>query len=989
MVTMLTSWKQTRTSFEGAINDEGSGGKRKAKKKSLNGSKTVADANAIDIGGVFVQPLDNDDPSFLERNNPSSANSKKKRRKQGASGYADAASMDVEPVICLTSQHRVAILGKAKDGNLVESKSRTYVTRPGAGSQFSLSSGASDDAPFAGMPRTGAKYDPGSNLIYAIRNNGTEVVVWTAAPSSVISGPDDKVDSSKVNGKKLDEVGAHQNKKKRKAEQHDVDTSGSSTHAIVSQSLQLPKGKVALTLTPFSTTSPTANGKKPLTLVGASGCCEDGSIWVAIRSVNGSSSDGPFILTIADGSSFNQKEANGSRRSGKSRTGNSEWKVLDSRATCAIESQGRKGHSNEGVLLRVYSVLYCEESGRLAHHQQHASISTKDGDWSISHVKKSTLIDLLQLPQTKKDVAAILDTSGCLVTIVYRSDGEGWMLTSANVSQPDDTPTKSTFPLSCSNNESVFSFGNVFNNTSVVLTKGNGTMTLKLVDFQRRAEISSVNLNRTLQDKKCLAMFTNEMNGLIALLASSEEPGSVELLHTNLGISSNSQSTSVAKGTSLASSLRLVAQSSTSAKDVAEILPMKQRANASFGVVVSGDSFSKDGRTNSIDTIVGEACSLLLSASNSLIDGEQEEEAYPANGKRRKGKQGQKSREHSTKWDTVYQQGCVMLADARRGEEGKPIMNGIIVHSSAESSQLPKAFVDVAFRESARLLLSSKKELHQDALPVLVSVLGTQLVSAREDYGIEAHREHLFLRILKASHSLKDGNIGKLDLVDAILSNIRDIPEALLVSILRFVLRTVNLEDAVAHYEKSPKHSKLSIQSAQDVNNGKASTRLLSQTILDFTSKIVTNSKCNHSFLTKAMQDSFRGSAEVETILATLSKLLKSGKMHEQEDCGYDTVSLSMGTIDWLAAVMDAHMGTVVKITSEGGLVLDKMQRAIRSVMSQSEFANELKELADYSASVASSLDAAAAAAAKSHIAAESNSNDTVVTPYSFERLAF
>lgn len=984
---MLTSWKQTRTSFAGAINhdEEGSGGKRKAKKKSLNGSKAVADANVIDIGGVFVQPLgNNNDPSFLQRNNPPSAISKKKRRKQGD---ADAASMDVDPVICLTSEHRVAILGKSKDGNLVESKSRTYVTRPGAGSQFSLSSGASEDA-FAGMPRLGAKYDPGSNLIYAIRNNGTEVAVWTAAPSSVISGPDDKVDTSRVNGKKLDDVAAHQNKKKRKAEQHDVDTSASSAHAIISQRLLLPKGKTAVTLTPFNMTSPTAKGKKPLTIDGASGCCEDGSIWIAIHSVNGNSSDRPFILTIVDGSSF-QKEANTSRKSGKSRTGNSEWKVLDSRATCAIESQGRKGPNNEGFLLKLHSVLYSEESGRLAHHQRHASITTKDGDWSISKPKKSTLIDLLRLPQTKSAVAAILDTSGCSITIVHRSGREGWMLTSANVSHSDDTSTKSTFPLNCSNDESVFSFGNVYNNISAILTRGNDTMTLKLVDFQRRAEISSVSLNRVLHDKKCLAMFTNEMNGLIALLASSEEPRSVELLHSNLDIGSDSQLTSVVKGTSLASTLRLVAQSSTSTKDFAETLP-KHGANANFGIVISGDSSSKDGHSKSIDTVVDEACTLLVSATKLLIDGQQEEEAHPANGKRRKGKQVKKNRDHSTQWDDVYEQGCVTITDAQRGDSCNPLKNGIKVHSSAESSQLPKAFVDVAFRESARLLLSSKKELHQDSLPVLVSVLGTQLVSAREDYGIEGHRDHLLIRLLKcAPHSLEDGNVGKLDLVDAILSNVRDIPEALLVSVLRFVLRTVSAEDAVAHYKKSPEHSKLSKQSAKDVSNGKASTRLLSQIILDFTSKIVTNSKCNHSFLTKAMQDSFSTSAEVETILVTLSKLLKSGNMHEQEDCGYDRISLSMGTIDWIAAVTDAHMGTVAKIASEGGLVLDKMQRVIRAVMSQSEFANELKELADHSTSVATSLDAAVAAASKSNIAVESNSSDTVVTPYSFERLAF
>lgn len=982
---MLTSWKQTKTSFEGAIKEAGSGGKRRVKKKGLNGAQSEADADVIDIGCVFVQSSVSNDSSFLDRNNPTPAKSKKKRRKQGGSGHADAASMDVDPVICLTSQHKVAILGSTKDGNLVESKSRTYVTRPGAGSQFSLNSGASEDA-FAGMQRLGAKYDPGSNMIYAIRNNGTEVAVWTAAPSSVISGPDDKVDTGRVNGKKLDEVGANHNKKKRKADQHDVDASRSSSNAISSQRLQLPKGKVALSLTPFSINSSTANGKKPQLLVGASGCCEDGSIWIALRSVNETSSDGPFILTIVDGSSFTQNEPNSSRRSGKSRTGHGEWKVLDSRANCAIESQGRKGPTNEGFVLKLCSVLYSEESGRLAYHQQHASISAKDGDWNISKVKKSTLIDLLQFPQTKRDVSAILDTSGCSTTIVHRSDGEGWMLTSAKVSQSDDTPTKSTFPLNCSSDESVFSYGNVFENISAILTRGNSTMTLKLVDFQRRAEISSMSLNRTLAGKKCLAMITSGMNGSVALL-TYEEAGSVELLRTNVDPGSNSQSIPVGKGTgtSLASTLRLAAQSSTSAKDFDDTLP-NNKANSTFGVVVAGDTFSKDANSKSIDSIVDEACALLVSAANSLIDGDHEEEAHEANGKRRKGKQMKKSRENETKWDSAYQKGCAMIHAARQGEECTPRKNGIKVHSSAESSELPRAFVDVAFRESARLLLSPKTELRKDVLPVIVSVLGTQLISARDDYGIEAQQEHVLLHALNC---VEDGNIGKLDLVDAVLNNVRDIPESLLVSILRFVLRTVDAKDALAHYKKSSEESKSSKQSAKNTSNGKTSMRLLSQTILDYTSKIVTNSKCNHSFLTKALQDSFRSSAEVEIILITLSNLLKSGDMRLKGDCGHDRISLTMGTIDWIAAITDAHMGTVVKITSEGGLVLDKIQRVIRSVMSQSEFANQLRELTDHATSIVSSLDASEVAAAKANIATEPNSSDIAVTPYSVERLAF
>lgn len=954
---MLTSWKQTRTSFEHAINDgEALGGRRKTKKNGPNGSNTVG-TKADVVGGVFVQPFAQDDPSFLERNNPSSAIAKKKRRKQGRSGYSDATSMDVEPLICLTSQHRVAVLGKGKDGNLVESKSRTYVTRPGA--QFSTSG---TNASFAGMPQLGAKYDPGSNLIYAIRKNGAEVVVWSAAPSSVISGPDDKVvDSSKVNGMKLEAGGSNQSKKKRKSEHRDNDAPAFSAHIVISQRLQLPEGKIAVSLTPFSTTLPSTQGKNPLTLIGASGCCEDGSIWIATISANGTSHNEPFLLTIVDGSSFHQSEDN-RRRSGKSRT----WRILDSRVASVMESKGRKGsNSNSEFLLSIHSVLLSEVSGKVAYHKQHVGISNKDGDLSVSKVKKSTLVDVLQLPQqTDREVAAVLDSNENCIIIHRSDDGGGWMLTSAN--QSDENLTKSTFQLNCKSNESVFSFGNVCSNITAIFTSDNDTMVLKLVDFQRRAEISSTSLNRILTDKKCFSMITSEIDGSIALLASPEESGSVEVLHTKIDVGSIVQGTSFGKGMSLASTLRLVAQSSISGRDSTEIIS-KQQSKTNFGDVIHCcENVGKAGNTKAIDEIVSEACTLLVSGAKSLIEAEKEAESQPANGKRRKGKQAQKTGDLPSKWDTLYSQSCEMIRNAQKG-------------------QLPKAFVDVAFRESARLLLSSRKELHQDALDVLLSTLRTKSVSAREDHDMEFHRDHLLLRLLKCTSNSQEersqGNIRKLHLVDAILSNVVDIPEDVLVSILRFVIRNVNVEDAIAYNERSD-------QSKLPESKGESSMRVLSETLLNLTAMIVTNSRCNHSFLTKAMQEHIRSSAEVEIILATLSKLLKSGNTYGNEDYISDRVSLSMGTIEWITAVTDAHMSTVVKMTSDGGLVLKKVQTAISSAMSQSEVAHELKELADHSESLASSLEASAVVA-KTSITTESTSNDTIVSPYSIERLAF
>ena len=80
-------------------------------------------------------------------------------------------------------------------GNLIKCPSRAYIARPGASSCLSLRDSrrrAADDA-FAGMVAPEARYDPASNLVYAIRNGGAEMTVWTAAPLSELVGPDEEV----------------------------------------------------------------------------------------------------------------------------------------------------------------------------------------------------------------------------------------------------------------------------------------------------------------------------------------------------------------------------------------------------------------------------------------------------------------------------------------------------------------------------------------------------------------------------------------------------------------------------------------------------------------------------------------------------------------------------------------------------------------------------------------------------------------------------
>ena len=207
---MLTSWKQTRTSFEYPLATTTSPKKKTEQKKSSNVSTSSINRIAVS----FVQPLACNDPFYQERADPlrSSAGGSKKRRK----GFNDRVGGegsnvdDMEPVLCLTSSHRVALVGRGGGGTsgLIESKPRCYVSRPGMGSSFVVASASGDstnatsDVSFTGMTSSGAQYDPTSNLVYGIRNGGAEIAVWTATSSSILQGPDD---DSQMGGKRGDE----------------------------------------------------------------------------------------------------------------------------------------------------------------------------------------------------------------------------------------------------------------------------------------------------------------------------------------------------------------------------------------------------------------------------------------------------------------------------------------------------------------------------------------------------------------------------------------------------------------------------------------------------------------------------------------------------------------------------------------------------------------------------------------------------------------
>ena len=1115
---MLTTWKQVRTSFESPLTSaqvEGSGKKKKKTRKSLADSETSASGFTY-IAATFVKPLACNDSSYQERVHSSAKTSKKRRKNNnensGGSGNDGNASgeHDVEPILCITSPHRVAFIGK-KDGspkvsdevgfNLVESKSNSYVARPGVGTQFcirsggELSAGGTGDT-FAGMPSSGAQYHPASNLIYALRNGGAELAVWTAAPSSVLSGPDDEVSGpTLMNGDKSNRgkelgVSSDRNAKKRKPQQQDQ--SGQSAGSITTQHLRFPAGKRAVTLTPFSIPSASSNGKQTSTAVlavGAAGCCEDGSVWVATRfNTNGehsglSKNPKLFQLTIVDGSSIGDVEDNGAnsnhkmskrRKSAapiKNVLGGKEsgWTLMDSNAVSGTvgEKNGKGVSINEKktFVLRVQSVMVSEEQGSvvICTHQVRVINAerepcrepngVKNHSESLEcNIEKRTKQNILSFEGSEKDVAAKIGSDGKSLSIIHQQNEGRWMFTSLNLTHGNGALMNSisSFPLQHNasdkevqptNQETVFSFGSLGGSVFAIMMKHQipsqeaahcatlSLFTLRIVDARRKAELSSScwteeehtenviasyksgSLHKMLQGKKCHTMITNELDGSIALVASSRDEKSVlDIVHSNFGSKAISQQKAL-PGTSLASALRAVASSASLTAEGGSIKFAQGSINANLGKIIS-DSTEIDKIQSTVDDAVESACKSLVETSSNLIEFLTSDDSEA-----KKEVNGNKGAKLPVSWKEVYHEGLNVIKAAQVSNGVKKRKENFnSVKKLMNLNHTTKRYIDVSFKETVMILLSLKKvvgptkgkkelkKVHQEALSVLVEILQTSLVSARAEYGFGSrYQGSIFLHILRACHS-KNRAIGALDVIDAMLHHVKDIPEQVLVSILRFLLRNIEVDEVVAYYSTSAltglgdshaisrlakKRVRLSEQykelTQKIEEKTELATKILSETVLDFTSRVIMYSRCNHSFLSKAMRDGLNSGGEVETLVLTLSKLLQSGDGYEMlngdEDYSEGQIPLSLGAVNWISALTDAHMSTILKISLGGGLIVETLQSAVRATLAQSEFANELKELSDH-------IEVNVKVVAKLNTAANSSSRDTAVL-YSTERLAF
>ena len=1035
---MLTSWKQTRTSIEYSASQIS---KKKKKNRKSSSASAASDISPL-IGAQFIlQSSDSKSNSRGSNGKRRKFNNEKSTDRNGGGALTDGNMAD--PILCITSPHRAVFMESSSDGTLTESKLRNYVTRPGSSSSFSLNQRSNSSLSPSGMLHSGVKYDSASNLIYALRNGGKELAIWTAASSSAVAGPDDN--SSKggkgkelVNGKS-----SHSPTRKRGLS----DASSAVGDSITSQCLQLPEGKVAVTLEAFAVLSSSSKsgkkkGQQSYAAVGSAGCCEDGSIWVAIRSL----SDSQFHLLVVEGSSTS---SDGAKPGKKSSTKKQKKAIANDSGAAVLESRTTEISVVDGhIHLSIQSVMLSKDrTVTFRSHQLQISHNGEDRiDATIEGYAKE---DIMQLESTS-NVVVNLDALDDLLTIVHQNEGQ-WDLTSVNVtskSRQGSALIKSTssFPIPChmsdvaSASSQVFSLGKVDRNAVAILMKSQGDsaqplLTLRIIDFRRRAELSSLRwiegedsemdgagANQMFKSKTCHGMITNEFDGSIALLMTSQGSSLMEVLYSRLG--AGIQDTAAMQrsgGSTLASALRFVATSNPESMEVeisasqrdARTVNVSSLANA----IAQGDQRAND-HVVADDNVVDKACEFL--ATSALLiefaaaDTAQEYGLTITNGKSvSNGKNGGHDCENLS-WRDVYDEGCAMIA-IKEGDQPKEketqLINGAkvpMLDVIQTAIDIPRRFEEAAFKETASLLLAlragavggmSKKvqQLQGEATSILVEVLQTGLISAREDYGLAE-----FIAGGNVLPLLLQASSGKLHVADAMLEHIHDIPEGALVLLLRFVLRSISAEDAAVYYSSantSKRGALLSEQYAEELKADEATgeevndklqvlgMKLLSQALLDFTSKIVTYSSCNHTFLTKSLRDSISG-GEVETILLTLAKLLKS---RSTDSSVANDVSLTSGVIHWTSAVTDAHMGTILKSANDGGgaLVVERIQRAVRSAMAQSELGNEIQEISDLLSASSDEAPADREHKTNNSVAHQSSARDLAIMPYSVERLTF
>jgi len=1065
---MLTiSWKQTRTSIEVTPppnitrNEE---------------SENLPAPSDIILGAQFIRPRARHDPFYHEKNNTSSLVRVDKKRRKFINDNSEL-GVDMEPILCLTSPHRVVFVDtnasgtKSAENFLVESKSRNYVTRPGPTSRFSLCGNSrnytANRINFGGMLSPGAQYDPASNLIYAIRNGGTEVAIWTAAPSSTLPGPDEKGNERVTNGRifsaegEKNEVLKTMMPKKRKKWQS-MQQQQQIQGAVISQHLKIPAGSLAMTLTPFAIPeSSSLKGKGKLAVVGAAGCCKDGSIWVAACFPPSCH----FELLIVKGSSIDNAKCGinvdeGQKASLKAHSvRKAAWVLLGSCVTGEVSYSITSGDSNNkpSVLLPIRSVfLSKDEKSQVVFRSHQVRIHKKESrDRKLSaFIEKSTMQDILQLHSCNSDVAVHLEMDTDSLSIIHRKSGDRWMFTLINFSQSDGALVKlmRTFPLpydGLKHTATLFSFGRVGLNTVAVLLKSqstkepkNSVLSLRIIDFQRMAELSSLRWtdgddatckesryvfgdnvkDAALQGKQCHAMITNEFDGSIVLFMSSKEDiGSVDILFSKLEMRNSSLAFALDSKASLLSNTIGTISSKVHTGRLNSNLARRFSSEADKIYVCQGV----------VDDAVDKACKLMATSSKDLIDlilrSSETDNGLITNGTSPEGSITRERIGSSISWRKVYQEASMLIVHAKEQHLNhnslirnvfKVDIGNLVELKSVTNGELPKRFIKVAFKETANILVLLHKKAAssqaqkalwksiQESTSILFELLQTNLISAREDYGVGfLHHGHILLVILRASStiSLSDiyvGTVGKLHIIDAMLEHVRDIPEDALVSFLRFVLINVKAEDAVAFYSTTPqtslKATSLSNQYKESLASQKdsqkhAGTRLLSEALLDFTSKIVTYSYCNHFFLTKAMLANVNASDEVETILLTLAKLLRLGStcnaQKDKNECTKNThsnmASLSLGTIQWILALTDAHTDTIFKTVNEGGLIIDRVKSAVRNAMVQSENANEIRDISD----LIMSMEVASVVTKSTDT--QSRSCETVIAAYSVERLVF
>jgi hypothetical protein len=848
------------------------------------------------------------------------------KMKQHSAEFADSM-----PLLSITSDHRITVVGRSKEPSYEEYSALQYSSRPGsAGSFFSP---PRNGKPSADIPKIPAILDAKNDHVYALQHGNSRLCCWHSLHAS---GPDEKT-SLKVE----------------------------LAHPALSMSL-LPMHKGVLY-----------------------GTCRDGSIFIA-RVV--SNSEGGDVISVEY---IPSKQLKGSEHigtmaelpHGQSKTTGRKRKMSDADGNSSVVFF--QGFKDGGLVSLVRHEVICERfssNGRLiidgSLSQQVSSIDLASG--LEGKMGKAKLLISSSGTAPKVAIVYTIEKSSTRPKNGNTDQVSTQYCTLVSLSTGNASHCPVALPLTTQQ------YGLVTETVLAVATKE----TIALYDLETGSVLQTTNMADVIGDSiDAWFLCTDAKFGTVGVLFPKD--GKVEaafsmatldeshesFLSNKLRLASKVASSLVSSsrvdgpGSNVVDNLLRIGNETESSRSFVRLEESMHKALVSLEDARSKVLSSEDGTTDFIFLDTYESCvkSIVADMKNSQADTDGNVEQHNP-------QDALPSSEHGGL-------NGVKKASTHKKTPKKPIncvRSSSRAHVRADTpSSLPQAFIDGAIRIVLNLLRSGKVEdpaqarrvalARLDARLILSQILHTGKVSARLHFeGIEtiqeSNEEHMLissLRSVKLSNKRGRRVFSPVDMIHDMLQKCPDVSERQMVVMLNYMLcrslpddiAEVFIEDkqlSVQHPYKTltrkffaVRNKQLGLHNKSKPSDSGEVANVSRKLILAGTAfvlyRIACYSECNEAMLRVALLDGL-ASHDAIIVARLLSDMVASTPKDVISQCP-PSLNVVKSTCQWISALCDSFQDDLSEAkTSDGESYLNSLLRSVAVTTKQSQAIMSLKE---------------------------------------------